>query len=538
MFVDSSPKRRMTTINSVDVLEDWISPMIDDIYDYVQPRIKEGGDTLADMLPHRNGISGFVPVSATASASASASATSISTPTPSHNNHTRNNKVMNVWLTQAFNYIRHSEILVNRTDMTTVRSDLYPLHKVDNSIHMDLLYSGFVPPLIRTYISERGKYIMRTKFNLSGHNFVIDNMFFGEVSALELEQYKEMLHWVIVLIGVMVMVDMRSRKDQSGAGAGDDAKAESSRTKSANKRCHPHAHSHTPSNTHTHDRNFHIQLFLTPFIKTLPTATLEAIGPAHVNSGVSSSRGDTSLVMVFRNEEWFKVLIHELFHVFHFDLSLLSDGRYWKIVQERFQSTFPIKSDFNISESIAEFWATMLNAAFIAYRQTKPSEEEADHPFVHLEYTLAVARFLIMSEQVFSLFQMAKILNYMNMTYEDLYRIGDDAVSLREYFYREETNVFAYYILKTIMLYNGDDYIAWSRSKSYKRSFMLSLNPTDETILSFYAWVITKYKSAEMLADFKKIRRNYLTLSTLSDDRVRRLAKTMRMTIAKWDADR
>ena len=512
----------MTTINSVDVLEDWISPMIDDIYDYVQPRIKDGSDTLTDMLPRRHGISGFASASAPTP-----------TPTPARSNHTQNNKVMNVWFTQAFNYIRHSEILVNRTDMTTVRSDLYPIHKVDNSIHMDLLYSGFVPPLIRTYISERGKYIMRTKFNLSGHNFVIDNMFFGEVSALELEQYKEMLHWIIVLIGVMVMVDMRSRKEGSedvsgnmsaSASASASATSEPSRTKPVNKK--------------SHNRNFHIQLFLTPFIKTLPTATLEAIGPAHVNSGVSSSRGDTSLIMVFRNEEWFKVLIHEFFHVFHFDLSLLSDGRYWKIVQERFQSTFPIKSDFNISESIAEFWATLLNAAFIAYRQTKPSEEEADHPFVHLEYTLAVARFLIMSEQVFSLFQMAKILNYMNMTYDDLYRVGDDAVSLREYFYREETNVFAYYILKTIMLYNADDYIAWSRSKSYKRSFMLSLNPTDETILSFYAWVITKYKSAEMLADFEKIRRNYLTLSTLSDDRVRRLAKTMRMTIAKWDADR
>lgn len=500
----------MATINSVDVLEDWVTPIIDDIYDYVQPRIKESGDTVAEFIPRRHS-----KVHATSSRATSRLSGKQNT--------------LNVWLIQAFNYIRHSEILVNRTDITTIRSDLYPLHKVDNSIHMDLLYSGFVPPLIRTYISERGKYIMRTRFNLSGHNFVIDNMFFGEVSALELEQYKEMLHWIIVLIGVMVMIDMRSRKEGSedvsgNASASASTTSEPSRTKSTNKK--------------TPNRNFHIQLFLTPFIKVLPSATLEAVGPTHVNSGVSTSRGDTSLIMVFRNEEWFKVLIHELFHVFHFDLSLMTDGRYWKIVQERFQSTFPIKSDFNISESIAEFWATLLNAAFIAYRQTKPRDEEPEHPFVHMEYTLAVSRFIIMSEQVFSLFQMAKILNYMNMTYEDLYRVGEDAVSLRTYFYREETNVFAYYILKTIMLYNAEDYIAWSRTKSYKRSFMLSLNPNEETILSFYAWVILKYKSDAMLADIEKMRKNYVTLSTLSDDRVRRLAKTMRMTIAKWDADR
>jgi hypothetical protein len=545
----------MSKIDMVDVLEDWTSPIMDDIYDYVRLRLNAVDDGMAgedDVKQHLRSYRRKKTKGGDTSVSASASASGASSKTQSDTTikiDPRIHKNLNVWITQAFNYIRHSEAIIDSAKPSDIRSELYPIGKIDSSLHMDLLYSHYVPSLVRTYIEERGKYVMRTEFIISGYRFIVDFMFFSEATAGEIEEYKTELHWILTLLGVIVMVDLRKRRAMTENGK---TNATRHKVEKSTKRADKDGHDEESANKTP--KNFHIQLMLTPFIKTLPKSSMEILGPLHVNSGVSLTRGGSwSFIMIFRREEWFKVLVHEMLHALRWELSGIDQTFF----RDNMASVFPIKSEFSASESIAEFWATLLNAVFIGYRQTKPGvavkgstdgvvlkegagpsrHYKTDHPFVHLEHTLATARFLVMAEQVFSMFQLAKVLRFMNMKYTDLYLPGDAPTTLRTYMYREDTNVFSYYVLKALLLYHVDEYIGWSRANSYNRTFMMSLKPTRDTLRSLFLWILTKYKSTAFLTEVERMRESYLSLVTMSDDDIRRLATTTRMTISKWKAE-
>ena len=56
-------------------------------------------------------------------------------------------------------------------------------------------------------------------------------------------------------------------------------------------------------------------------------------------------------------------------------------------------------------------------------------------------------------EIMFSLFQFSKILRHNKMAYSDLFKKNE---------YKESSNVFSYYILKTIFLFFYNDFIEWT----------------------------------------------------------------------------
>lgn len=516
-----------------DVLEDWSSPIMDDIHDFITERL--------DLIEHAE----------TASAAASAA----SLPPPKNKASSRSkvefpalsmfdkqrNKALNSWITHAFNHIHISETGLNklkRARATDIRSELISLDKAAPTNLRSLKESHFFPTLIRSYIEDKGRQIMRTELNLSGYQFIVDYMFFGEPTSSELEEFKQELHWIIVLLGVIVMTDLQKndRRDGEvgGSGSGSEATATRRRTRKTaySAAAATAASSTTTTASSSPTKKIHIQLALTPFIKVLPKSSIDVLGAAHVNSGFSyvMPADSWSYILVFRREEWFKVLIHELFHVFRYELSDIDESG----IIEKMKKVFPIKSEFKISESIAEIWATLLNAVFVGYRQ---SGTRSDDTLLRLEYTLAISRFLIMSEQIFSLFQLTKVLRFMNMRYEDLYMPGDIPTTLRTYMYREDSNVFSYYILKALMLFNVDEFIAWSSVNSVvstRNAIIPLLKESNDTVQRLFLWIVANYKATAFLTEVEKARKSYLSLETMADDKVRRLATTLRMTLAKW----
>lgn len=60
-------------------------------------------------------------------------------------------------------------------------------------------------------------------------------------------------------------------------------------------------------------------------------------------------------VMLFRREEWEKVLFHELMHLYSYDIAS-NDKR----INTRLSHIFRVKCDFNLTEAYAEFWARTL----------------------------------------------------------------------------------------------------------------------------------------------------------------------------------
>lgn len=108
------------------------------------------------------------------------------------------------------------------------------------------------------------------------------------------------------------------------------------------------------------------------------------------------------------------------------------------------EELFPIKSDFILSEAYSEVWARLINCAFISFTSLKPSEGVTDY--------LMYMDILVEMEKFFSLKQTVYVLEYMGLTYKNLYSKDDKSALLRKTMYRENTNVFAYYILTSMFM--------------------------------------------------------------------------------------
>ena len=106
-----------------------------------------------------------------------------------------------------------------------------------------------------------------------------------------------------------------------------------------------------------------IYVFLTPLKKKLPNNQLDILSPTNCNSAVTMSCTPHGEIIIYRKEEFFKVFIHETFHTLGLDFSNMSLKKFNNNVKK----IFPIKSDFNLFESYAEFWASKMNSLFTSF---------------------------------------------------------------------------------------------------------------------------------------------------------------------------
>ena len=122
-------------------------------------------------------------------------------------------------------------------------------------------------------------------------------------------------------------------------------------------------------------------------------------------------------------------------------------------LKKKMKKLFDVKSDFEISECYTEFWATIINSCFISYDLLDDVND--------VDNFLLFADFCIQLERIFAIFQMVKILHFMGLRYENLYKVDAVSTSFRKVLYKEDTNVLSYYILKTILLFNNDEFLRW-----------------------------------------------------------------------------
>jgi hypothetical protein len=146
---------------------------------------------------------------------------------------------------------------------------------------------------------------------------------------------------------------------------------------------------------------------------------------------------------------------------------------------------FNIKSDFNIYETYAETWAEIINILF-------------------LSGDLEVANKMLQAEVAFSLHQMNKVLAYMGLDYSDLINSGG------AHKYKEETNVFCYYVLKALVLFYWSDFIDFCEG-----SFKYNRNVSE-----FIDFIREKYTNKE-----------FVNAANIALDHIS--GKTMRMSL--WE---
>ena len=163
----------------------------------------------------------------------------------------------------------------------------------------------------------------------------------------------------------------------------------------------------------------HADILLTSAKKFYPKG--KVFGPSNVNTGYSSDK-----IVVYRKEEWFKVLIHEFFHSLHHERVLFEP-----VLQERILNIFKVDSEVNLYESYCEVWARTLNCCILSSCNHVPLET------------------LLYHEKKYSVRHMVNVLHQMGLTYPQLFEPSD---------YKEHTNVLAYVVLTAILMHH--DFIA------------------------------------------------------------------------------
>jgi hypothetical protein len=193
-----------------------------------------------------------------------------------------------------------------------------------------------------------------------------------------------------------------------------------------------------------------IYLSMTNSKKHLPNNSTDYIDRQHVNTAYTFPCKKNNEIHIFRKEEWFKVLIHETFHSFGLDFAAFDH----KSTDKQILEIFNVVADVRIFESYCEMWAEFINNMFIIFFNTKWNtsiDKWADICIRKLEV-------LVYREQMFSMLQCAKLLSHFQLHYTDLLTNMTNSTTPNPK-YRDKTHVLSYYIIKSILLYNINDFI-------------------------------------------------------------------------------
>jgi len=245
-------------------------------------------------------------------------------------------------------------------------------------------------------------------------------------------------------------------------------------------------------------KNLQLYIYLTDFKKLVPDSSLDEFDTKHVNTAYSDVCALNSQIVIYRSEEWIKVLIHELFHNYGLDFAKINyDG-----LRRKMKELFPIKSDFELTESYAEFFGEIINISITTFYLDKK---------ISLDMYLRNAQYLLFYEQLFSLIQSVKIMYKIGLSYENLFLQDDASISLRNnIYYKENTNVFCYYVIKNILLFNCDDFITFCTDRNLQ---LLDFRKTDTNLNYFYDFIQKRYKNKSMINIIHKIEKNLKDIS-------------------------
>lgn len=195
--------------------------------------------------------------------------------------------------------------------------------------------------------------------------------------------------------------------------------------------------------------NVNVYIHLTPFTKRIPVDG-SPIDQINANTAFTTFCSSSTDIHIYRIEEWFKVLIHESFHNLGLEFSpFITDDVIRQILE-----MFPVKSQVNLGESYAEIWAELINCVIVSYSAARDKTN-------HVGMLKRLDKLLDI-ETKFSLVQCAKVLRHNRMKYSDFFSSSSAARQL----YSENTNVLSYYVIKSILMFHKNEFIAWCISNN------------------------------------------------------------------------
>lgn len=222
-----------------------------------------------------------------------------------------------------------------------------------------------------------------------------------------------------------------------------------------------------------------IYLYMTSLKKLLPESNIHILNETNVNTAFTSTCQTNSEIIIFRKEEWFKVFLHESFHNFGLDFSDMNTEE----CNKKILDIFPLKSDVNLYEAYCEFWSEIMNALFCSFFSLEDKND--------LEKFIINSELFIHLERIYGFFQLVKILDFMGLSYKDLYLDNHVSHTLRENLYKEDTSVLSYYIINLILLNNYTGFLSWCDSNNLS---ILQFKKTISNQVEFCKFIEKNYK--------------------------------------------
>jgi len=354
----------------------------------------------------------------------------------------------------------------------SIKREIKEIHNLNRYQHDKVVNSSWIPEHIRRFIFDntKGKIIYRGKIHNKDINitlYLMNNRQFNELGKLD-NMVQKMFVWLYFIIPY------------------------------TNPNC---------------SKYLKVTCYLCPQKKQFPKTQFTVLGPNHVNTGLATPCPLNGDICLYRKEELFKVFLHETFHAFGLDWSNTTSLS----LKNKLKNLFPIDSKMEVSETYTEFWANIFNSLFTAFyiRDNRTDKQEF----------MLYAEYCIHFEQMFSLFQCAKILQFMGIYYSTLYANDDLSIKARKFLYKERSNVFAYYILKMILLVNADEFMLWCKKHNKN---ILNITKNEKTLTAFFEFIKKKYDSNELLVNLEKMHKMAKAAKKKSPDIIHR---TLRMTV-------
>ena len=209
-----------------------------------------------------------------------------------------------------------------------------------------------------------------------------------------------------------------------------------------------------------------VYFYMTPFKKERPRHADEVLSAVHVNTGVTRNCETHGEIIIYRAEEWFKVFVHESMHNFNMDFIDLD----LRDANNRLRQTFCIPhGDILLFETYTEAWARIINVMFDAYftnestlsmRSMTGGGDTRGHFIRSVREKLAKNAF-------FHVNQIVKVLEIMKLKYSEITSANMEVCRKR---YKEDTNVYAYYILGGILSAYALPFICWCCDNNQRRN--------------------------------------------------------------------
>lgn len=235
----------------------------------------------------------------------------------------------------------------------------------------------------------------------------------------------------------------------------------------------------TPFATEPCSETLNITIFLSDLKKVLISSKCSTkscvIENTRINTGYSTRCDE---IVIFREEEWFKVFVHETFHNLGLDFFTS-----YQSTQNKLRSFFNLpKFDMKLYEAYTESWARIMNVLLLSF----DVEKKDFNNFVNL------VNKNIMLERLNAYFQSIKMLKYQGYDIDDLTT------------YKETTGNFSYYVLVAILYTDYQDFILWCKNNN-DNIIQFSTSQSQEKQHLFVDFIISKTASFKKnLESFKK----------------------------------